>query len=231
MVKFKNAIWVVGGDCNSGNCQRDIWKSIDGITWSKVADSLKFLDRANYSVIVFKNKLWLFGGQKMPKFVPNHENDEGFNDAWSSEDGINWKNESIQLNWQGRAVFNGVVDFNNCLYLFGGDIYQTKSHNDVWKSEDGINWIKISSHSPWKQAEFKDVVIFDRKIWIIGGSYNMKNINEIWYSNDGICWKQLRNQLFPSRHASSVVVFKNRLNIIAGNLRNDIWQISNKKSY
>lgn len=231
MVKFKNAIWVVGGDCNSGNCQRDIWKSIDGITWLKVADSLKFLDRANYSVIVFKNKLWLFGGQKMPKFVPNHEDDEGFNDAWSSEDGINWKNESIQLNWQGRAVFNSVVVFNNCLYLFGGDIYQTKSHNDVWKSEDGINWIKVSSHSPWKQAQFKDVVIFDQKIWIIGGSYDMKNINEIWYSNDGICWRQLRNQLFPSRHASSVVVFKSRLNIIAGNSRNDIWQISKKNGY
>lgn len=226
VVKYNNAIWVVGGDCNSGNCQKDVWKSLDGITWSKVADSLKFLDRAIFSLVVFENKLWLYGGQKMPKFVPDHEYDEWYNDAWSSEDGINWKNESTNLSWQGRAVYNRIVNFNNCLYLFGGDLYQSKTYNDVWKSEDGTNWTKISYHSPWKQAQFSDVIVYDQKIWVIGGSYGMKNINEIWFSQNGISWQQLKSDLFPSRHASSLVVFQDKLYIIAGNLRNDVWQIS-----
>jgi hypothetical protein len=231
IVKFKNAIWVVGGDCNSGNCQKDIWKSSDGITWTKVSDSLNFLDRTLYSVIVFKNKLWLFGGQKIASIVTNHEYDEYYNDAWSSDDGINWKNESPSLNWQGRSVYHKIVTLKNCLYLFGGDIYKTKSYNDVWKSEDGINWNKISNYSPWKEAQFSDVIVYDKKFWMIGGSYKMENLNDIWYSEDAISWKKLVNELFPSRHASSLIVFQNKLYIIAGNLRNDVWEVSKENIY
>jgi hypothetical protein len=230
IVKFKDAIWVVGGDCNSGNCQKDVWKSFDGNTWTKVSDSLNFLDRALYSVIVFKNKIWIFGGQKMPRIVPNHEYEELYNDAWSSVDGINWKLESPNLNWQGRAAYNRVVPFDNCIYLFGGDNYQVKTYNDVWKSEDGVNWNKISYHSPWKQAQFSDVIVYDQKFWIVGGSYGMKNINEIWYSKDAISWRKLDNEIFPSRHASSLIVFQNKLYIIAGNLKNDVWEIYPKKN-
>lgn len=229
IVNFKDGIWVVGGDCNSGICQKDVWKSLDGNTWTKISDSMKFLDRALYSVVVFKDKLWLFGGQKMPRVVPNHEYDEWYNDAWSSEDGISWKLESNQLNWPGRSVYNRIVVHNNSLYLFGGDHYQIKTFNDVWKSEDGVNWDKISHHSPWKQAQFSDVIVYDQKFWIVGGSYGFNNINEIWYSKDAISWSKLDNKFFPSRHATSLVVFQNKLFIIAGNLKNDIWEVSKKE--
>jgi hypothetical protein len=229
IIKFKDAIWVVGGDCNSGYCQKDVWKSFDGKIWTKVSGPLKFLDRALYSVVVFKKKLWLFGGQKMPKMVANHDGGEWYNDAWSSEDGISWKLESNQLNWPGRSVYNRIVVHNNSLYLFGGDHYQIKTFNDVWKSEDGVNWDKISHHSPWKQAQFSDVIVYDQKFWIVGGSYGFNNINEIWYSKDAISWSKLDNKFFPSRHASSLVVFQNKLFIIAGNLKNDIWEVSKKE--
>jgi hypothetical protein len=229
IVKFKNGIWLVGGDCNNGNCQKDVWKSFDGNIWTKVSGPLNFLDRALYSVVVFKNKLWLFGGQKMPKMVSNHEGDIWYNDAWSSEDGISWKLESSQLDWSGRSVYNRIVVHNNSLYLFGGDHYQLKTFNDVWKSEDGVNWEKISYHSPWKQAQFSDVIVYDEKFWIVGGSYHGNNINEIWYSEDAISWSKLDTRFFPSRHASSLVVFQNKFFIIAGNLRNDVWEISKKK--
>lgn len=225
LVNFKNALWVVGGDCNNGYCQKDVWKSFDGVCWSKIAD-VEFLDRANYSLVVFRNKLWLFGGQKMPMLVPSHEYDEVYNDAWSTEDGINWKNESSHLNWTGRGVYNRIVSYNDCLYLLGGHIYQAKTYNDVWKSVDGINWIRISKHSPWKAAGYSDAIVYDQKIWIVGGFVGRENINEVWYSDDAICWKQLKSEAFPSRHAASLVVYKNNLYIIAGNLKNDVWRIS-----
>ncbi|WP_343487003.1 hypothetical protein [Allomuricauda sp. d1] len=72
-------------------------------------------------------------------------------------------------------------------------------------------------------------VIFDDKLWIIGGIDNVTGPkNDVWYSTDGITWAEATPAAaFPERFAHSVAVFDNKLWVIGGDdvgaFKNDVW--------
>ena len=38
MAVHDGQMWIVGGDCNQGHYQHDVWKSVDGISWTCVCE-------------------------------------------------------------------------------------------------------------------------------------------------------------------------------------------------
>ncbi|MGB5820986.1 MAG: kelch repeat-containing protein [Saonia sp.] len=84
------------------------------------------------------------------------------------------------------------------------------------------------------EAEFEGrsehtVLVFDGKLWIIGGVDRFERSDEVWSSEDGINWTKITNNAgFESRGEHTSVVFNNRIWVVAGidnlgNPLNDVW--------
>jgi len=107
--------------------------------------------------------------------------------------------------------------------------------NDVWYSSDGTNWTQAVSSAPWSSRRNHTAVVYDEKIWILGGYGNKKNLNDVWYSSNGIDWTQATSSAqWSPRRGHTSVVYDNKMWVIGGaganawddNL-NDVWYSSN----
>lgn len=135
LVVFKKKLWLIGGVTENiisdKTMCKDIWSSVDGITWKKELVNVPFMGRVNHQVVVFKDKLWLIAGANSKKLQ---------NDIWSSVDGITWKQEVVNAPFTAR-VGHQVVVYKDKLWLIGG-LDSKSDQNDVWQSVDGKIWRK-----------------------------------------------------------------------------------------
>jgi len=225
-VVFKNALYAIGGSENwTEGTKKAVWKSIDGHKWEKLKIDLPWSSRAFHSCIVFQNKIWLIGGYD-GKYL---------NDVWYSEDGQKWALATAEAPWKGRCMHTLEI-FNNKLYLIGGrrNMEGTieKLFNDVWYTEDGINWQKATGKAFSKRYSHESVV-FDNKLWVIGGSYFSPK-NDSWFTEDGNIWhKELSNAPWSKRFGAACIVKDNKLYLIGGKVgqgkfKNDVWQLASK---
>lgn len=68
-IVFDGRIWVLGGSDAKGDFENDVWSSGDGLRWERQTLHAPWFPRAaNYSV-VFRNKLWIYGGKNSPDDV------------------------------------------------------------------------------------------------------------------------------------------------------------------
>ncbi|MEM9361773.1 MAG: hypothetical protein AAGA43_04010 [Bacteroidota bacterium] len=137
---------------------------------------------------------------------------------------------------------HGLVWFNNKLFLVGGGrSFGGSRYNDVWVSDRGINWTELDTGNKFTPRLWNATVVFDNKIWVIGGNtaYTVGNeLNDIWSSEDGDTWVQeTGNAAFAARYGHRVVVFDNQLWLIGGrNANNDlnrteVWKSNNGKDW
>jgi hypothetical protein len=73
-------------------------------------------------------------------------------------------------------------------------------------------------------------VVFDNRMWVIGGYYDASVHKDVWYSSDGVNWSEATaNTPFGGRLGSSSVVFDKKIWVIGGSiyptglLTNDVW--------
>ena len=172
-VLFDNKMWIIGGTW-SGNHKNDVWSSSDGITWTEATSSAAFPPRSGHASVVFDNKMWVIGGRDAPSSM---------NDVWHSTDGVNWIQATTSAAFIDRLEHTSIV-FDNKMWVIGGRRFfaDTATLNDIWYSEDGINWIEAIESAPFSPRDSHASVIFDEKIWIIGGGMkaNVKK-NDVWY--------------------------------------------------
>jgi hypothetical protein len=234
-VVFKDKMWIIGGDVNQHHYHYDVWNSEDGAVWNHVNRDAKvpWGPRALHHTLVFKNKIWVMGGQTLPHFAPAEE--RFYDDIWNSSDGVNWKKiEPAEPRWPQRGMIGGNVVFKNRMWILGGGTYDTPAHpqrlfyNDVWSSPDGVHWTRHVEHAPWQPRQYHDVAVFDGRMWVLEG-WNKENRNDVWYSSDGVNWYELPNTPWNPRHAASVFVYRDALWMVAGNnMEKDVWKLVRK---
>lgn len=240
-VVYKDKIWVISGDGKN-----DVWNSADGVNWTQIATDLPWGNRYSPYLFSFKGKLWLMGGfswwDESGTFVlPDGVPPEGFNDVWTSEDGITWEKVLDHAPWAPRGMTHGSIVFNNRMWIIGGGIKDAdtiEAYNDVWSSEDGLVWEQMPD-APWERRYHFSAAVFENKIWITDGSVyprqsNMSN--EVWFTEDGRTWTELKGTPWPARHASGLVSFQNKLLLLGGMgldgiTRNDIWKLNPGNTY
>jgi len=190
-----------------------------------VTASANFSGRRDHTTTVFNDKLWVIGGM-----------DNGFNhlnDVWYSNDGISWIEATNSAAFPGRRGHTTIV-FDDKLWVIGGvnNINPTSTYfeDSVWYSADGVNWIETTSSQEFLERGFHDTVVFDNKIWLIGGNQNDFFFrSDVWYSSNGINWTEATADAdFVGRIDHSVEVFENKLWVIAGRaingvLTNNVW--------
>lgn len=70
--------------------------------------------------------------------------------------------------------------FKNKIWLFGGlgggtikvgspEYGEIPHKSDIWVSENGRDWQLVTEKAPWGERRSAGVVVFQDKIWLMGG--------------------------------------------------------------
>jgi len=233
---FKQKMWLIGGlngneFVNNDIVEywkvphfNDIWVSENGFDWDMVSEKSNWPARRSMSVVLFKDRLWMFGGWSP---ISGYRSD-----IWVSDDGEYWEKIVSQSSLEPREGQIAVV-FDDKIWLFGGVNYDKREvKNDVWSSEDGINWVEVASSSPWSPRWDHALTIFQNKFWLIGGMDQEERIyKDVWSSEDGKNWTLVtENPPWQERQGHCLISFKEKLWLIGrfnheneNKGENDVW--------
>ena len=168
---FHNKMWVIGGATHP-NARNDVWSSVDGSNWiEETANSKsKFPARTSHTSVMFGEKIGVIGG-----IGANGDR----TDVWTSADGRVW-NKVHDFSWPAPRYLTSVV-FDNKIWLMGG--HGSKSaRNDVWyySTDNGWFWYwREQPKAPWSARYGHSSVVFNNKIWVIGGA-GANNKRDVW---------------------------------------------------
>jgi hypothetical protein len=175
-VVFQGKMWILGGIeryFDGDKLLADVWSSEDGIHWTNVVDRAPWAARAYHGAVVFRDRIWVFGGGN---YVPTYW---AANDVWSSPDGRRWTNETDRAAWPARIWFSSLV-YKNRMWVLGGWSNQpSKNWNDVWYSSDGKEWKELIAQPVWSPRHEQSAYVLDNKIWIAGGN-PWPLTNDVW---------------------------------------------------
>lgn len=227
-VFFNNALWTSGGmEYATTKFLNEIWSSKDGENWTRVVEHAEWSPRKNHTLVVFKGKLWLFGGETS---VDEHKAPNEFiNDVWTSDDGLKWRKILNSAPWEVRGSPRILV-FRDRLWLVGG-----QGRSDVWNSEDGKHWKKVTDSTPWNGRYDYGATAFDSLLWVYGGrDSNPRNAhNDVWFSPNGVNWIQQTSEApWTRRSGGFSIALHDRLLLYGGKhtghedgFSGDIWAL------
>lgn len=99
----------------------------------------------------------------------------------------------MQLGWQqfsASAPFYFpdlplVLNFKTEMWVMASNIMST-----VYHSFNGSNWIPINRDVPWETRSNCAGIVFNNKMWVMGGASGSKFLNDVWSTPDGLNWTQ-----------------------------------------
>lgn len=100
----------------------------------------------------------------------------------------------------------------------------------VKEVEDGEVWTQATASAGFSKRYGHTSVVFDNKIWVIGGYCNTGPLNDVWSSPNGVTWTQaITSAEFSARSSHTSVVFDNKMWVIGGfgsGVLKDVWSSS-----
>ena len=116
----------------------------------------------------------------------------------------------------GRRGAHSSVVFNDKVWVISGRVFDAEDNylgepNDVWNSDDGVNWTLVTSNANFPGRSRHSSVVFDNKIWILGGFGETGKLTDIWNSEDGMNWTLVSDNNVLDFDDDIVMVFDNKL--------------------
>ncbi len=200
-IVYKDAVYGLGqfeGNIEHYTINSTITRSRDFKHWDTLAKTSQLPRRFFYHPVVFRDKIWIFGGADSA--------DHNLDDAWTSTDAVHWQKVAEHLPF-GPGAGQQFVVFNGKLF---------RLDNDVWVSTDGLRWEKLTDHiTPDVKLFGFTAVVFDGKIWLIGCNRNGQFASQVYNSDDGINWKEQTAPWTP-RGGMAAAVFNNKVYVTGG---------------
>lgn len=178
LVEFNGKLWILGGNENyyfgdQKTLKNDVWSSADGKTWKLETPNAGWSPRAYHQAAVLNGRIYVMGGGN---YVPEYQ---ALNDIWSSDDGVNWRQETAAAPWHERLWFSTVV-YRDCLWVLGGwSNNPYKNWNDVWYSKNGKEWKELKTEHIWPVRHEHSTFVFQDRLWVTGGLTPPLN-NDVW---------------------------------------------------
>lgn len=230
-------VYVIGGDQYNSEAERaEVWRSKDLMNWQLISDKSPFGNRMLMAGVEYKGRFFVGGGQGLPDFK------SGKTDIYVSEDkGVTWRCLADSLKHMGKNLVGTMSVFNDRIYQVSGGWYGDGELSDfdysreVYSTEDGINWSKAQP-IPIDGVQYPNTIIFDDKLWLIGGNSVISgsitdayNKNDVCYMGGDGKWLALAKKANgPKTHASSLVVYYQSLLLLAGNQLNGVYELSKR---
>ncbi len=128
---FDGRLWIMGGGhWTPENIPRnDVWCSADGVNWTQVTGAAPWKPRMWFSLVVYRNRMWMFGGWSRAT--------GNFNDVWYTKDGKNWSELKSDVIWKQRHAQSAYV-FRDKIWLAGG--HAEPLNSEVWSLEIPEDW-------------------------------------------------------------------------------------------
>ncbi|MCA8946335.1 MAG: hypothetical protein KDB29_08920, partial [Planctomycetes bacterium] len=227
---FNNQLWVMGGfyETYSGQgspaywlLRRDVWSSADGVSWQRATSGSNWSPRFGSAAVSFNNRLWVVGGGMVDYGAEATSSWASIglrlsSEVWSSLDGVDWTLETVAP-FSPRMAHATVVHGGR-MWVIGGDI--GVGTNDVWSTSDGVNWIQNTASAAWSERSNLSAVVFNNRIWIMGGDFIGLENTEVWSTADGVNWRLETDQPgWTKRRAANVLSFNGRIWLIGGQQR------------
>jgi hypothetical protein len=197
----------------------NVFQTTNALDWTSLSANAQFSPRTTQGVS-FNGQLWMIGGA----IADGREEGANSNEVWRSTNGVEWARiattGTIFSPRQGQCV----IAFDSKLWVIGG--WDNASGGggtetrlaDVWSSTDGVAWTRTTTGPGFDPRAAHDCVVFQNKLWVIGGITAVGDVNDVWSSSDGISWTAHTPgmSVFTPRHAHRVVAFNNEMWLTGG---------------
>ncbi|MEM9686097.1 MAG: kelch repeat-containing protein [Bacteroidota bacterium] len=205
---FNNTFFITNGVWESA--MGDIWSSDNyGQSWSFERDLIdEGFSRYAHTSVIFDDRIYFMGG---------YQNASPLQEIYTSSDGTNWDEVNMYGLFSPRYEHSSVV-FNNKIWVIGG-------YNDTILLDDVMSWTGTpedrweleaeSAQTPFNGIRGHSSVVFDNRIWVIGGTDQNGHSNAVWVSDDGVNWTSSQNLPIATTYHKSVV-FDNKIWVIGG---------------
>lgn len=181
-------------------------EAIPGYKWIEQTSNAAFPKSYNFQLFNFRDTLWAFHP------VGN----------WYSLNGRDWTKSSLPNSICNLAFLDYVVFNNSILGLghFEGNIEHFDLKTMIYQTNDMRTWTVLEQESNLPKRFFYHPFVFNKKIWIVGGSDGKDEYADVWNSDDGVHWVKIGDNFpFGKRAGSQFVQFHNRIFM----LNNDVW--------
>ncbi len=235
---YNGKLYVIAGNRSDDTILNDVWSSSDGINWTNILPhtaspgATQFPQRRSHRCIVFKEKIWVIGGEfwsgtEIPK-----------NDVWSSADGVTWTQVLADTATPGPSQFERRCRFSmltdgDAMYILGGA--GATRLDDVWSSTDGATWTQVRADG----AAGGFVARIDHSsfnlngtFYVLAGSDTVGALADVWSSSDkGATWTKLTDSAFPPRAYHAFASYGGKFWVASGFhdsyvVMNDLWSSS-----
>lgn len=194
-----------------------VFRAFSSPVWEKISDHAPWRPRDSAGELVFKDRIWLFGG-----YVP-----ETVSDVWSTPDGCQWTQHRDVPSSVGVDI-PVVLDFKGKIYVFdvAGVLYSTT---------DGRDWEQVTEQSPFLGRRHMGGAVFQNKMWVMGGVKDKTLYNDVWSSEDGVNWElEIEHAPWCKRQINhTILVYKDKMWLLGGGVMgssyfpfvayNDVW--------
>ena len=91
--------------------------------------------------------------------------------------------------------------------------------NSVFSFNTSTNtWAQVTANAQWQGRRGERAVVFNNKIWVMGGAGMNGTLNDVWSSPDGVTWTQATAHApWDARSDFQAVVFNNKIWVMGGN--------------
>lgn len=199
----------------------DVWRSVDGASWTCVADDCPWAPRGMISgSAILDGRMYLLGGGTYE--TASEPGRFFYNDVWSTADGVEWRQDCAECPWDPRQ-YHDIAVFDDRLWVlaggtFGGSTLEEKKYRTIEQMiADRAADPKVSTMKANPRTGKPDT-----------------NRNDCWFSTDGQEWHELVDTPWLPRHANSVFVFDDSLWMVSGNngdhvtLESDAWRLNRR---
>ena len=104
-----------------------------------------------------------------------------------------------------------------------GDMSGNNNHG----MSGGNSWVQATSAANWTARRNHTSLVYNNKMWVIGGYDAGGYKNDVWSSSDGITWTQQTSATsWTARNNHASLVYSNKMWVIGGwdsGYKNDVW--------
>ncbi len=201
--------------------------------WTLVTEAAPWQARDSQGEVVYNNQLWIMGGW-FDSYQPAPR------DVWSSHDGKDWRVVQETAAWVHSDLSMTLV-FKDKMWMMGGwangRLENHSASSGVWSSSDGVAWDEVTPQAEWTPRIAAGAVVFQDKMWILGGTENYyfgdehSVQNDVWCSEDGQNWELVTKHAgWSARAYHQAVVKDGKIWVLGGgdylpnhHALNDVW--------